>query len=44
MSSGLSVDPKDNVTCGGSEMIGQQQQTKKNIITQHKKKFSEREQ
>lgn len=43
MSSGLSVDPKDNVTCGGSEMIGQQQQTK-NIITQHKKKFSEKEQ
>lgn len=41
MSSGLSVDPKDNVTCGGSEMIGQQQ---KNIITQHKKKFSEKEQ
>ena len=42
MSSGLSVDPKNNVTCGGSEMIGQQHT--KNIITQHKKKFSEKEQ
>lgn len=37
MSSGLSVDPKDNVTCGGSEMIGQQQQTKKYYNTAQEK-------
>ena len=36
MSSGLSVDPKDNVTCGGSEMIGQQQ-TKKYYNTAQEK-------